>query len=110
MSDAEGVGGSAKFRKALSQAEMRNQIHRLNRINADVAEWKMIREIYHDVFPEVQLVIGTTKSSEQFFRARVNPPAKPQAVTELMALPAEYVTGYQRCNPRSGRVWSRPAS
>lgn len=52
MSDAEGVGGSANFRKALSKAEMRHQIQRLNRINADVAEWKTIREIYRDVFPK----------------------------------------------------------
>lgn len=40
MSDEEGVGGSAKFRKALSKAEMRHQTQLLNRINADVAEWK----------------------------------------------------------------------
>lgn len=105
MSNAEGVRGPAKFRKALSTAEMRHQIQRLNRINADLAEWKTIRKIYRDLFPEVQLVIGTTKSSEQFFRARVNPPAKPQAVTELMAPPAEYVTGYQRCNPPGSPIF-----
>lgn len=105
MSDAQGVGGTAKFRKALSKAEMRHQIQRLNPINANVAEWKTIREIYRDLFPEVQLVIGTTKSSEQFFRARVNPPAKLHAVTELMAPPAEFVTGYQRCNPPGSPIF-----
>lgn len=101
MSETEGVGGLARFRKALSKAEMQHQSQRLNRINADIAGWKTIREIYRDVFPEVQLVIGTTKSSEQFVRARVNPSAKQKAVTELMAPPAEYVTGYQRCKPNA---------
>ena len=38
MSDAEVVGGAAKFRKALSKAAMRHQIQPLNRINADVAD------------------------------------------------------------------------
>ncbi|WP_185928814.1 hypothetical protein [Sphingomonas sp. IC081] len=50
MSNAEGVRGSAIFWKALSKAEVRHKIQPLNRINADVAEWKTIREIYRDLF------------------------------------------------------------
>jgi hypothetical protein len=44
-------------------AEMWYQIQRLDRTNSDIADRETIRENYRDLFPEVQLVIGTTKCS-----------------------------------------------
>lgn len=51
MSDTQGDGSVKDLKKVLSIAEMQHQIHRLSRINADVAEWKTIREITATCFP-----------------------------------------------------------
>lgn len=40
---------------------------------------------YRDLFPELQLLIGTTKSSEQFLRARVNPIPSPLSAIPIGA-------------------------
>ena len=50
------------------------------------------------MFVGVRTVVGTTNGQDLFFRARVNPIAAINHVSELLAPPRELVTGYQRCN------------
>lgn len=85
-------------RKALTKSEMRAQIKRLNRINADLSDFKTIKQIYDRLFEGVMTSIGTTSSAQQLFRARINPHYKPIHITEITAPPSGAVTGFQRCN------------
>jgi hypothetical protein len=82
----------------LSRRDMTLHIQRLNRLNADVSEFKTIKQIYNRMFVGVGTIIGNSSGAELFFRARVNPAGRLTRVEELLAPPAEIVTGFQRCN------------
>lgn len=84
--------------KPFNRREMREQIQRLNRLRADVADFDTIRMIISRMFAGVTTVIGTTSGVDQFFRCRLNPPARPIDISEIIAPKPEFVSGFQRCN------------
>ncbi len=84
--------------RALSLNELRAEIRKLNRMNADAADYNAVKKIYDRMLFQIRVAVGTTSGGELFFRGRVNPPNKPKHISEMGAPVAERVTGYQRCN------------
>ena len=85
----------------LSNLKLRYTITRLNRLDPEKADYEYIKRTYNTMLPGLGVIINTTKSTEMFFRTRVNPSSKPSKIEEVAAPPAKFIKGYQRCNPPS---------
>jgi hypothetical protein len=87
--------------KPLSRAELRDEIVKLNRIDPRRDVYSTICSIYAKITSGFTTFVGSTGGAELFYRVRKTKGLKPIVVSELQAPPAEFVTGYQRCNPPS---------
>ena len=83
----------------MNEHDPQNVIRRLNRLDVERAEFDDIVLMLRHAITGVRVSVGLTPSTELYFRARICNSHKPTKVAELAAPPAEYVTGFQRCNP-----------
>ncbi len=85
----------------LSKFELRRQISQLNSLDLTKSDYKTLKSKVQRITEGMATVIGLTGGGEAFFRVRRNPPAKLTTLTDLGPPPAQYVTGFQRCNAPS---------
>lgn len=75
------------------------EIATLNRLNADVTDYETIKIMMRNLIEGLTVESIDVPSTEQLFRARLNPDSKLMAIKEISAPQADLVTGFQRCNP-----------
>lgn len=83
----------------MSRLSIRQEIAKLNRLDPTRADYALIDSTYRRLTDGLHIVVGLTGGGEIFFRVRKNMDHKPAHLSELSAPPAQFVTGYQRCNP-----------
>ena len=84
---------------SISRLSIRQEIAKLNRLDPIRADYALIERTYRRLTDGLHIVVGLTGGKEIFFRVRKNMDHKPIHVDELSAPPAQFVIGYQRCNP-----------
>lgn len=82
----------------LNKQQMRDQIRRINRIDFSKSNYNTVKSIVNSMIEGISAVVGTTKSHELFFRARISNQGKINSIEDLYAPPPHLVTGFQRCN------------
>lgn len=83
----------------LSRLEVRREITKLNRLDANQASYPAILATYGKLTEQMSVVVGIAGAGELFYRVRRTNDRKPLLLADLQAPPAERVTGFQRCNP-----------
>lgn len=82
-----------------SRLEIRQELKKLNRLDPRRASYSAIHATYVNILEGLSIVVGKAGGGELFYRVRRTAGLKPSLITELQAPPAEFVVGYQRCNP-----------
>lgn len=78
---------------------IRNLIRTLNRLDLSCTDYPTLVSMFRDAIIGIRVSIGLSPSTELYFRARICNSPKPSEVHEIAAPPAEFVSGFQRCNP-----------
>lgn len=82
----------------MSTFKARQKIRSLNRINLETCSYRTLSAKISGLLADVVVEVVENPSWKPYFRCR-KMTSKPMNATELAAPPAQYVTGYQRCNP-----------
>lgn len=82
----------------LSKQEMRHEIKRINRVDLSKSNYPTIKALVSKMLSGVPIRVSPMLPQDLLFRARKKRNEKFQYVKDLCAPPADFVTGFQRCN------------
>lgn len=74
-------------------------MQQLSRVDLSKASYDYLCKQVGILTDQVEMVVQYVTGADMLFRVRLNPPSRPSTWDDLGAPPAQFVTGFQRCNP-----------